>query len=391
MAAGYEVLIVGAGNLGLWTAYSLAKRGVRRIAVCERSWAGFGATSRSAGVIRQQGGSVTAITLGRLSRRLYLQVGEELRLDSGFIETGYFVLAGNDDEAALFHELVKLRQRCGVASEWVDPAEGRRRFPALNWDHFVGATYAPDDGYVHPPVVVRNITFATVRSSAIDLFERCEVTAIERRGDGFAVMTSRGRLEAGRVVAAAGPRGAREVGAMLGVEIPVSTTRHHVVTFATLSQEISQPFPMIFALGQGFYIRPEEQGALVGMTNRDETADHSGRYQLAFDWAYIDEHRPAWARIFPPLAGQPVSRAWAASIDYTPDHLPIIDEALPGFFVLAAGGHGMMWGPGLGLKLAELMIDGSVSELPAEEIRLSRFAAGASRPQDRIALPFPHQ
>src|SRR5215204_2081642 len=50
----------------------------------------------------------------------------------------------------------------------------------------------------------------------------------------------------------------------------------------------------------------------------------------------------------------PERRVRAASIDYTPDHLPIIDEPVEGFYVLAAGGHGMMWGPALGEKMAGL-------------------------------------
>ena len=56
MATPYDVVIIGGGNLGLWTAHQLAARGVGKIAVCERQWAGFGATTRSAGVVRQQGG-----------------------------------------------------------------------------------------------------------------------------------------------------------------------------------------------------------------------------------------------------------------------------------------------------------------------------------------------
>src|SRR5215216_3379769 len=84
----YDVVVIGGGNLGLWTAHRLARRGFGRIAVLERGWAGGGATSRSAGVVRQQGGSLTAAKLGRLSRKLYLQLGEELGLDSGFGKRG---------------------------------------------------------------------------------------------------------------------------------------------------------------------------------------------------------------------------------------------------------------------------------------------------------------
>jgi sarcosine oxidase, subunit beta len=114
MSSGYQVAIVGAGNLGMWTAYHLARRGVGRIAVCERGWAGWGATSRSAGMIRQQGGSVSAVRLGMLSREWYMRLGAELGLDSGFRETGYYVMAMNDAERTTYQELVQMRRACGL-------------------------------------------------------------------------------------------------------------------------------------------------------------------------------------------------------------------------------------------------------------------------------------
>jgi sarcosine oxidase, subunit beta len=161
----YDLVIVGAGNLGLWTAHQLAGRGFGRIAVCERHWAGFGATSRSAGVVRQQGGSETAIKLGMWSRALYLRLGDELGLDSGFTETGYFILAETEAERAAFLDLVALRRACGVQNEWVDAATGREMFPALDWENLLGATYTANDGYVHPPIVARNITVAAARTA----------------------------------------------------------------------------------------------------------------------------------------------------------------------------------------------------------------------------------
>src|SRR5438046_7790177 len=117
--ATYDLVIIGAGNLGLWTAHELAKRGFGRIAVCERNWAGFGATTRSAGVVRQQGGSETAIKLGKWSRQLYQDLGAELALDSGFTQVGYYVLGEPGDEKRAFLDLVKLRRRCDVENDWI--------------------------------------------------------------------------------------------------------------------------------------------------------------------------------------------------------------------------------------------------------------------------------
>ena len=387
----YDVVIVGGGNLGLWTAYRLARRGFGRVAVLERGWAGYGATSRSAGVVRQQGGSETAAKLGKLGRRLYLELGEKLGLDSGFIETGYYIVAETEEERESFLRLVKVRREAGVENEWVEPEEGKRRFPGLNWDRFVGATYTSDDGYVHPPIAARNATFAVKLAEGLDLFEMCGVEGIERSVDRYTVRTVRGNFEAERVVDAGGPRGAAEVGAMVGVEVPVMAVRHQVVSFPAFPEGEEHPFPLVFNVGKGYYWRPEEQGVLLGMSNPVDEADETGRYQIDFDWAYYEGLRPDWESAHPALGGLPVSRVWAASIDYTPDHLPIIDEPVEGFYVLAAGGHGMMWGPALGEKMAELISGGKVEDLPEEDIELARFSRerDPNRVEDTIALPFP--
>lgn len=389
MATAFDVVIVGGGNLGLWTAYELAARGVKRIAVCERQWAGFGATTRSAGVVRQQGGSETAIKLGKWAREGYLALGEELGLGSGYTATGYYVLAETAEEQAAFLELMALRRECGVPNEWIDADEGRRRFPSLRWDRFRGATFNADDGYVHPPIAARNITYAAMRADAVALFEHCEVTGIEARGGRYLVRTTRGEFDTERVVNAGGPRGARQVGEMVGVTVPVSAARHQIITFPTLGARVTT-FPMFFALAQGIYVRPEEQGALLGMSNPHERADTTGRYQIPYDWDYHEAAQPTWESFWPALQGQPISRAWAASIDYTPDHLPIIDQPLPGYYVVTAGGHGMMWGPALGKKAAELVDEGVVRDLPADEITLARFSQPHAR-RDSIALPFPEE
>jgi sarcosine oxidase subunit beta len=391
MTVYYDVVVVGGGNLGLWTAHRLARRDFGRIAVLERGWAGGGATSRSAGVVRQQGGSATAAKLGKLSRELYLRLGDELGLDCGFSETGYYIVAETEEEKEGFQRLVEVRRGAGVENEWVEPDEGKRRFPDLNWDRFVGATYTAEDGYVHPPVAARNATCSVLGDDAVDLFEMCEVLEVGQKGDRYSVESTRGIFEAERVVDAGGPRGAHEVGVMVGLEVPVMAVRHQIVSFPYVPEGAEHPFPLVFNVGKGYYWRPEEQGALLGMSNPVDEADETGRYQIDFDWDYYEGLRPDWESAHPALEGLPVSRAWAASIDYTPDHLPIIDEPVEGFYVLAAGGHGMMWGPALGEKMAGLICEGKVEDLPVEDVELARFSRerDPNRVEDAIALPFP--
>src|SRR5688500_13698540 len=136
----YDVVIVGGGNLGLWTAYRLARRGFGRVAVLERGWAGGGATSRSAGVVRQQGGSETAAKLGKLGRRLYLELGDELGLDSGFIETGYYIVAETEEGREAFLRLVEGRREAGVGNGWDEPEGGGGRLPGMSWARLEGGS-----------------------------------------------------------------------------------------------------------------------------------------------------------------------------------------------------------------------------------------------------------
>ncbi len=272
-----------------------------------RCYQPLGGGSTPAGRLRD------GVKLGRLSRELYLRLGKELGLDSGFTETGYYFVAETEEEMEGFVGLVVVGRQAGVENEWIEPDEGKRRFPDLNWDRFVGATFTPDDGYVHPPIAARNATYAAVRSEAVDLFEMCEVRDIEHIGEGFSVRTTRGTFEAEKVVNAGGPRGARNVGAMVGLDVPVMAVRHQVVTFPTLADRSSHPFPLFFAVGKGYYVRPEEEGAALGLSNPVDEADTSGRYQIDFDWDYYEEMRPDWESAFPALKDLPVSRVWAAS------------------------------------------------------------------------------
>ncbi len=383
----YDVAIVGGGNLGLWTARGLARRGVGRIVVLDRGWFGFGATARSAGMVRAQGGTATAVLLGLRSRDLYQRLGAEIGLDDGFTRTGYYVLAESADEADHFRALVALRQRLGADGEWIDADAGRRRVPWLDWSGFAGATFDPDDGYVHPPIAARNITIAIHRAPGVDLIEGSAVVGIAPAAGHWRVSHAGGRIEAERIVLAGGAAGGR-LAAMIGLDLPIVGGRHHVVAYAAVGPEMPWPFPQLFAVARGFYLRPEEQGALVGLSRREPT-DDSGRFALPIDRAFVDARLRAIEALAPGLAGQPLTRLWSAAVDYTPDALPIVDEAAPGCVVVAGGGHGMMWGPALGEAAAELTVEGTLAGLPADEVGIARFASGGADVQEPISLTAP--
>ena len=139
----------------------------------------------------------------------------------------------------------------------------------------------------------------------------------------------------------------------------------------------------------GLYWRPEEGGLLFGMSDPDEPPGEN----RTIDYDYLARMRSRLAALVPLTAGLGIRRAWAATIDFTPDHLPIIGAA-PGYssvVVASAGGAGMMWGPAVARVAADLALNGSTDVVDTTDLGLDRFDAnGHSRlAADPIALPFP--
>ena len=152
--------------------------------------------------------------------------------------------------------------------------------------------------------------------------------------------------------------------------------------------------PMVFDIGAGLYWRLEEGGLLFGWSDPDEVPGEA----RSIDWAAYDRTRERLARLVPLTRGLGLRKMWAATIDYTPDHLPILGPGLTptgdpihGLTVASAGGHGMMWGPGVARVAADLAIRGTTDLIDVGELGLDRFdAEGRSRlATDPIALPFP--
>ena len=194
------------------------------------------------------------------------------------------------------------------------------------------------------------------------------------------------------VVLTGGPQLAA-VGRQAGTRIPAGGVRHQVAVTEPHPDFDPARLPMVFDVLAGLYWRPEEGGLLFGMSNPDESPGEA----TEIDWPYLQKIRRRLAELVPATASLGLRKVWAATIDYTPDHLPILGPALGpdgpigGTTVASAGGHGMMWGPGVSRAAADLALDGhhrrgrrrSTRPRPLRRVRQQPARA---RP-DRPALP----
>jgi sarcosine oxidase, subunit beta len=387
-----DAVVVGGGTIGGWCAYFLRRAGLDRVVLLEKGLLGQGASSRAAGVVRMQGGTPTAVRLGQWSRRFYLDQRDELGIDSGFVAQGYLLPCFTEPEVAAARERLAMQCSLGVPVRWLGPAEVDAANPTLAPGQTLGGTFCDDDGYIIPP---RNVTAYAVALalSGVRVCEQVRFTGLVMEGGRVTgVETLAGRISAPLVVLTGGPKLA-EVGALAGIRIPAGGVRHQVAVTEPHPDLRPDRVPMVFDLLAGLYWRPEEGGLLFGMSNPDERPGEN----VSVDEAYLARMRERLAMLVPVTAGLGLRRTWAATIDYTPDHLPIIgpalgpDGPLAGVTVASAGGHGMMWGPAVARVAVDLALTGTSGVVDADPLGLDRFdEAGRSRlATDPIALPFP--
>jgi len=385
-----DALVVGGGTVGAWCAYFLRQAGLDRVVLVEKGHLGQGASSRAAGIVRMQGGTPEAVRLGLWSRRFYLHQREEIGTDSGFTEQGYLLPCFTEADVAAARERMAMQTALGAPVRWLSPAEVDEANPTLAPGQTLGGTFCAEDGYITPPRNVAAYTVALLRSGV----EVAEQVAFCGLAAGPAatttVDTSQGPIDAGLVVLTGGPKLAA-VGRLAGLRIPAGGVRHQVAVTERHPALDPVRVPMVFDLAAGLYWRPEEGGLLFGMSNPDEPPGENREV----DDNYLALMRARLARLVPVTAGLGLRRIWAATIDYTPDHLPIIGRA-PGLdhvTVACAGGAGMMWGPGVAKAAADVALTGATDVVDVSSLGLDRFdEAGRSRlATDPIALPFPER
>jgi sarcosine oxidase subunit beta len=392
-----DLVVIGGGTIGGWASVFAKASGVGRVVVVERGQLGGGASSRAAGIVRAQGGTPATVALGRWSIDFYHGQQAAYGTDSGFRELGYLILAVTGDDETAGHERVAMQRAAGLDVAWLDPATAARTAVTLAPHGHRGGSYIATDGAIDPPRNVRAYALA-MQAAGVELRERTAFTALRTTNVTggrrvTAVETDAGVIETERVLLTGGPS-LRAIGRLAGVRIPVGAARHTVAVLEPHPAFDVARMPMVFDIGAGLYWRLEEGGLLAGWSDPDEVPGEA----RSIDWSFYDAMRARLGGLVPVTIDLGLRKIWVATIDYTPDHLPIIGPArdqdgaaIEGLTIAAAGGHGMMWGPGVARVAADLAVHGRTDVVDVTDLGLDRFdAAGRSRlAADPIALPFP--
>jgi len=334
-----EVLVVGAGVVGLSIALALRTRGAR-VVVLERAGVAEGQSGIQPGGIRLQWGTTLNCRLAIESRAWWTTAGERLDATLAFDSCGYLFVAHSEAVLERLAAAVRLQNAAGVPSRVVSPMEAGSLVPGLRTESLVGATYCAEDGYMDEP---RAAIAAIARQLDV---RHATVDAVLPDGGAWTLDTTAGRFTAPSVVVAAGADTRALVGP-LGVDLPIELEPRHLFLSPPIRERLLGPL----------VVAPELRFAAKQL--------HGGRV-LASDLGAAGDpetEAPAWRRnvraaisdLLPILEYVELAVLVSGAYDVTPDRQPILGP-LPGHDGLhvAAGfsGHGFMIAPAVGRIVA---------------------------------------
>ena len=362
-----RVVVIGGGVVGASVLYHLTKAGWKDVLLIERAELTSGSTWHAAGGMHTVNGDPNVAKLQQYTIQLYQEIEAISGQSCGVHITGGIMLAGTRERLDWL-KMAKARGRyLGMDLEIISVDEAAKLFPLLEKKHFKGAMYDPIEGHVDP----YGVTHAYAKSAQIggaDIVRQTRVTDLRQRPDGsWDVITDRGNVHAEQVVNAAG-LWAREVGRMVGIELPVLAMEHQYLITGDMPELVGKPEQLHAIDFEGeIYIRQERGGMLMGTYERAgvpwspvTTPWDFGQDLLPNDLERIAPSLEVGFEHFPALGAAGIRKVVNGPFTFAPDGNPLIGpiKGLTNFWVACGVMAGFSQGGGVGLALSRWMVDG---------------------------------
>jgi len=354
----YDVIIIGAGSIGVPTAYFMARSGLDVLVIDMYPSVGQASNKHAIGGIRATHSDPAKIHLGNLSIEVFSNWQNRHGDDIEWHQGGYSYVAYEQQHANMLKDLITWQQKHDLNISWLEKQDLLAIIPKLNPDHLLGGTYSPGDGSASP--LMSSFAFhkrAVEAGAEFHFNERVLDFIIE--GDRIqGVKTDKNTYSSKYLINAAGGW-ARFLSVKIGVDVPVEPDSHE----AAITEPVSKLFnPMIvdmrsFPGSANFYFYQHPTGKIIFCMTPDPLI--WGTHTIA-----SSDFLPKAARrlidLMPVLKYIRVRRVWRGTYPMTPDGSPIIGEVdgLEGY-LLAVGmcGQGFMFGPGVGQLLTHMVLN----------------------------------
>ncbi len=362
-----RVVVVGGGVVGASVLYHLTKAGWSDVMLIERDELTCGSTWHAAGGMHTVNGDPNVARLQQYTINLYREIERISGQSCGVHLTGGIMLAGTRERLDWLRMAEARGRYLGMELEMLTVDEAARRFPLLDKRHFVGAMFDPVEGHVDP----YGVTHAYAKSAQIagaEVVRHTRVVDLKQRPDGtWDVITDHGNVHAEHVVNAGG-LWAREVGRMVGLELPILAMEHQYLITEEVPQIAGLPEQLHCIDFEGeLYLREERDGMLIGTYERAgvpwspaETPWDFAQSLLPNDLDRIAPSLEVAFEHFPALGEVGVRKVVNGPFTFAPDGNPLVGpiKGLRNFWVACGVMAGFSQGGGVGLALSQWMVSG---------------------------------
>ena len=370
-----DVVVVGGGVMGCSILYNLAARGVTNTLLLERSVLGSGSTGRSQAIIRTHYSNPFTAAMAWESLQIYRDFQQRLGGPSGFVETGYFVMVGEDDREAM-ESNIALNRTVGIDTYLVSLEEAATIAPMLDVNGVTSVAYEPRSGYADPYAVTTTYARAARELGATVQMGAEALSVQVENGRVTGVVTNAGTVATDTVVVAAGPWAPPLLGP-LGFDIPLEPVRHQVVQIQR-PWDILPQHPAVADILTKASFRPDgDQFTLIGV-GEDEIVDRDS-FNPAVDLEPAAAAFERASRRMPALGQGYFRGGWAGLFTVTPDWHPVLDRvegAEGAYCAVGFSGHGFKLAPMIGAVMSELVTEGEATSVDIKPLRASRFSEG---------------
>ena len=367
MRSDARVVVIGGGVVGASVLYHLTKAGWKDVLLIERGELTCGSTWHAAGGMHTVNGDPNVAKLQQYTINLYKELEQITGQSCGMHLTGGIMLAGTRERLDWL-KMTKARGRyLGMELELVTAEEAAKLFPLMNKRHFVGGLFDPIEGHVDPWGVTQAYAKAAQAAGA-EVVRHTRVVDLKPRTDGsWDVITEAGNVHAEHVVNAGG-LWAREVGRMVGLELPVLAMEHQYLITDDIPALKGQKEQIHCIDFEGeIYTRQERGGMLLGTYERAAvpwspvtTPWDFAQSLLPEDLERIAPSLEVAFEHFPALGEVGIRKVVNGPFTFAPDGNPLVGpiRGLRNFWVACGVMAGFSQGGGVGLALSQWMVEG---------------------------------
>jgi len=361
-----RVVIIGGGVIGCSVAYHLGKLGITDVVLLERKQLTSGTTWHAAGLVGQLRQSINMTQLARYTAGLYRGLEAETGQATGYRQCGSISLATTPGRMEELRRNASMAKVFGLEVNVVSPAEIRALYPLANVDDVIGGIHIPSDGYANAVDITQALAKGA-RTSGVRIFQDVKVTGIIQDGNRVrGVETPFGRIGAD-VVVLCGGMWTRDLGASIGVTVPLQACEHYYVLFKDVPG-LNPDLPVLRDYDHCSYFKFDAGKLLVGAFEPqarpwglDGIAEDFSFGEIAGDFNHFEPVLMDAMRRVPALESAGIQKFFCGPESFTPDvryHLGESPELKNCFVAAGLNSIGLQSAGGVGKVISEWIRDG---------------------------------